>query len=180
MALNGYGYPVNLERTPDAPLCADRNPWLDNDAAIYINQVGSLAPTGYFDGWWNTTDRQFEDPGPSAPAAIDGIRTANSHVHGGTSEEAGTGQNVVFGDGHVEFAKQPNVGINNDNIWGDWAQNAMNGQAAFLSTWNSFTQQEKNKNKQISTYSGNAVTPQIPGKVTPRAYDDALLVNEVN
>ena len=71
MALNGYGYPVNLERTPDAPLCADRNPWLDNDAAIYINQVGSLAPTGYFDGWWNTTDRQFEDPGPSAPAAID-------------------------------------------------------------------------------------------------------------
>ena len=27
------------------------------------------------------------------------------------------GQNVVFGDAHVEFTKAPNIGENNDNIW---------------------------------------------------------------
>jgi prepilin-type N-terminal cleavage/methylation domain-containing protein len=27
------------------------------------------------------------------------------------------GQNVVFGDAHVEFTKTPNIGENNDNIW---------------------------------------------------------------
>jgi hypothetical protein len=27
------------------------------------------------------------------------------------------GQNVAFGDNHVEFARLPDVGNNNDNIW---------------------------------------------------------------
>jgi len=38
-------------------------------------------------------------------------RPFNSRNHGGE------GQNVLFGDGHVEFRKQPIVGVNYDNIY---------------------------------------------------------------
>jgi prepilin-type N-terminal cleavage/methylation domain-containing protein len=47
--------------------------------------------------------------GNNDPKKVD--KTANSWTH------QTDGQNVAFGDAHVDFARLPNVGHNNDNIW---------------------------------------------------------------
>jgi prepilin-type N-terminal cleavage/methylation domain-containing protein len=39
----------------------------------------------------------------------------NSGNHGGTG--SGEGQNLLYGDGHAEFAKSPNKGIDQDNVF---------------------------------------------------------------
>lgn len=46
----------------------------------------------------------------------------NSANHGGSG--AGEGQNVFFGDGHVDFEQTPIVGVDHDNIFTAMGQNA--------------------------------------------------------
>ena len=52
-------------------------------------------------------------------------RPFNSPNHGGSG--SGEGQNALFSDGHVTFAKRPTIGIDNDNIYtlmdDEWANN---------------------------------------------------------
>ena len=36
--------------------------------------------------------------------------------------DCGSGQNILFADGHLEFEETPNVGINNDNIYTYWSK----------------------------------------------------------
>jgi hypothetical protein len=65
------------ERSPeDSPLCADRNPFLDQ------NLAGTI-------------------PG----------NEDNAYAHNGN------GQNVLYKDNHVDFERDPLVGIGGDNIW---------------------------------------------------------------
>ena len=51
------------------------------------------------------------DPVAILNAAPDRWKDFNSRNHGGE------GQNVLFGDGHVEFVRRPIVGVNSDNIY---------------------------------------------------------------
>ena len=88
---------------PASPLMADRNPYLDKNAASYID--GGSPPTG-------------EDP-PSCessptPHYSDPDKTGNAAAH------QRDGQNVLFNDSHVGWEKYPNVGISKDNIWKCW------------------------------------------------------------
>jgi len=48
---------------------------------------------------------------PNNTSSANTIKLANSNNHGGE------GQNVLFGDGHVEFCKNPFVGVQGDNIF---------------------------------------------------------------
>ncbi len=49
-----------------------------------------------------------------APSAIPG---SASHASWNSANHSGDGQNVAFADIHVDFARQPNVGQDNDNIY---------------------------------------------------------------
>jgi prepilin-type processing-associated H-X9-DG protein len=96
------GYALSLESDPESPVCADRNPYLDKNAKSYIDGVGRLEEAPSWSG--EGKSGRYEDPD----------RTGNSALH------KREGQNVLFVGGHVKFAKYPNVGIYNDNIWKHW------------------------------------------------------------
>jgi prepilin-type N-terminal cleavage/methylation domain-containing protein len=89
----------------DTPVCAERNPYLDKNADSYIE--GKLgAKTEERPPTWITT--------PPPERYEDEDKTGNSAAH------QRDGQNVLFNDGHVIFARYPNIGVTNDNIWKCW------------------------------------------------------------
>jgi len=105
-------YGVSASSPTNLPVCSDRNPYYDKNATYRDgNNNGGSAPR------WA--------PAASGVAAHyeDVDKTGNAAAH------QRDGQNVVFQDAHIEFAKYPNCGINNDNIFKVWtADNAANGQ----------------------------------------------------
>jgi prepilin-type N-terminal cleavage/methylation domain-containing protein len=74
-------------------------------------------------GWWrNATDASLPlmsdmapksgtGPSPTAAPNTPAKREANSFTH------QRDGQNVGYGDAHAEFARRPDIGQSNDNIW---------------------------------------------------------------
>jgi len=96
-------YALTASSSPGSPLCAERNPYLDKNAADYIsvNTAGSgsarLSAVKMSDG-------EYSDPD----------LTGNAAAH---QRKA---QNVLFNDGHVDAKPYPNVGYNYDNIWRAW------------------------------------------------------------
>jgi len=98
-------YPLGSYSDPASPVMADRNPYLDKNAAAYRDGAG-----GEKKPYWETT------PAPGHYADPD--KTGNAAAH------QREGQNVLFNDSHVGFAKFPNVGISNDNIWKCWTSTA--------------------------------------------------------
>ncbi len=92
------GFPLSLSGQPTAPLCADRNPWLD------INAEENLKDSDVSNATWNNTDKKYEDPD----------RRENAAAHNFD------GQNVLYNDIHVAFENKPVVGIGLDNIWKRW------------------------------------------------------------
>ena len=94
-------FPLGSYSNPASPLCADRNPYWDKNAASYIDGVGGEDPPD-----WKTT--------PAPGHYIDPDKTGNAAAH------QRDGQNVLFNDSHVGFEKYPNIGISKDNIWKCW------------------------------------------------------------
>jgi prepilin-type processing-associated H-X9-DG protein len=102
--------------------------------SVAIPYANSTA-VGYGYKWNNTLSPEFAVAGDKNPfvAASNTLRTnsqaslikaANSKNH---SQD---GQNVLFGDGHVEFTNTPLCGVNKDNIYtvnGVTAANSANG-----------------------------------------------------
>ncbi|MHC4741393.1 MAG: hypothetical protein ACYS8Z_05750 [Planctomycetota bacterium] len=76
---------------PGMAVAADRNPWLDT----YARKARSAKDWSRF------------DPNGSRES----IKLGNTFTH------QGDGQNVLFIDGHTSFEKQPNCGVNGDNIY---------------------------------------------------------------
>lgn len=64
--------------------------------------------------------------GPDQSSSASNMRQANSNNHGKD------GQNVLYGDGHVEFQNNPFVGVNRDNIY-----TSLEGPAVLASPLNS-------------------------------------------
>jgi prepilin-type N-terminal cleavage/methylation domain-containing protein len=98
------GRPLSAESSSQSPLCADRNPYLDKNAAAYLDgiQPDEEAPN-------------FDIPdGRSYGEYTDDDRTGNAAAH------QREGQNILYNDGHVRFERYPNIGIANDNIWKYW------------------------------------------------------------
>ncbi len=89
------GSPVTAISPPGSPVCADRNPYLDKNAAAYIDE----APLPMWD-----PDEGYLD----------------LEKHGNSASHQQEGQNVLYQDIHVEFEKYPNVGIDKDNIYQRW------------------------------------------------------------
>jgi prepilin-type N-terminal cleavage/methylation domain-containing protein len=104
------GFPISSVSNPASPLCADRNPYLDKNAMVFLE--GSEGCSG---------GEQDEAPpewiglsGSIAAHYEDEDKTGNSASH------QREGQNVLFNDQHVTFEKYPNCGVAKDNIWKIW------------------------------------------------------------
>jgi hypothetical protein len=89
-----YGpYPVTVSRPPNFAVAADRNPWIDTPFA------------------------KGQDFSLFQPDIAPYNGTANQGRRGNAVAHRSDGQNVLFLDSHVEFAKRSFVGIDNDNIY---------------------------------------------------------------
>jgi len=113
---NPYGkYPANESCSSFFATMADMSPWFKNGEIISPNNDKSLPP-------------QIINVEDTAT-----FKKSNSLNHTQYKEDFlyyfqrtrynpyGFGQNVLFADGHTAFEKQPNVGVNNDNIYTFWS-----------------------------------------------------------
>jgi len=88
-----YGlYALTTSSDPGMAVAADRNPWQSSR--------------------WAKGDEEWE--------LFDPNRASARHRHGNAPSHHSEGQNVLFLDCHVDFAKRPTVGINGDNIYTSW------------------------------------------------------------
>ncbi len=95
------GHPIGVVSDSGCPLAADRNPFVDKNADVYIQDSDVTDPSTIWDdppgSGYNDTEKKWN---------------AAAHQR--------EGQNVLFNDSHVTFERYPNVGIENDNIWLYW------------------------------------------------------------
>jgi hypothetical protein len=147
------GFPVLPQSNPASPLCSDRNPYLDKNARPWLEgkccngDPDEDCPTWYTD---SEGDSYYWDED----------KTGNSACH------QREGQNVLFNGGHVVFAKYPNVGIANDNIWKCWETTQTPDDAE---EWE----------VEPSPYCNILREPGQPDSA-PKGQRDAFLVNELN
>lgn len=151
--LDTPGFPLAPQSNPASPLCADRNPYLDKNSRPWLEGTDCQGdPKEDGPTWFIDTDSEYYR---------DEDKTGNSACH------QREGQNVMFNGGHVVFAKYPNVGISNDNIWKCWPD----------------TQTPKDpKDWEVQSESGYCTDLDKPGMVNaaPKGKRDAFLVNELN
>jgi prepilin-type processing-associated H-X9-DG protein len=117
----GYGYMSYGYQLPFGPHARPTH-HLDSRVAILADKgpffgVGRVSTPGFADARAGPkpgtliTLPQFSDAAGLLTAGNEAWEQYNSRNH------AGAGQNVLFVDGHVEFAKKPIVGVDNDNIY---------------------------------------------------------------
>lgn len=109
-AMVSYGYQVpygkvgrpSSDRDPAMPLAADKGPW----------GAGSSMDGGKTDPDTTKWGQVTASSGP------DDWKAFNSPNHGGVTE--GEGQNILYADGHAEWAAKPTAGLGSDNIYTRW------------------------------------------------------------
>jgi len=94
------GWPITPISSPECPLLADRNPFLDINALSYLSDM-------------DLKDADWEKEG-GFEYYVDERKKEQAAAH------QREGQNVLFQDGHVTHERWPNCGIRNDNIWKYW------------------------------------------------------------
>ncbi|MCL2639528.1 MAG: hypothetical protein FWD53_01655 [Phycisphaerales bacterium] len=99
-----------------------------NDKQLSYSFAYPWKADGTVGNWWrNTSDASIPIGSDMAPEYGTGrprrILTNNSAGTAGwsSSNHGDDGQDVVFGDVHVDYVKVPTVGTSNDNIWTTWA-----------------------------------------------------------
>ncbi len=153
---NSYAYHIPLDSTatindarplsafsePGMAICADRNPYTDKNADDRPGNDQLVT--------W------VSNPAPGKYVSTD--RVENSELH------KREGQNVLFNDGRVIFAKQPNLGVDKDNIWWPWPVGNKNPTP---------------REKQVppNDYYGKIQNGDV---VTPGSLKDSVLVSEDN
>jgi prepilin-type processing-associated H-X9-DG protein len=92
-----YGlYALTASSLPGMAVAADRNPWIDSPSAKAKDFVRFM---------------------PTTHIARSARGTAERAKYGNAISHQEDGQNVLFMDGHVEFAKRPYCGVEDDNIY---------------------------------------------------------------
>ena len=100
-----YGrYALTTFRDPRVAVAADRNPWMDSR----LREAGDFS--------------RFQPDVTPFTGTVEQAQQGNTWVH------KRDGQNVLFLDSHVAFAKRPFVGLDDDNIYTSWdGQDAIRG-----------------------------------------------------
>jgi hypothetical protein len=94
-------YALTTSNEPGFAVAADRNPWIASPAA----KAGDIAAR------WPGFRPDMTGPGVSEAGTSKHARRGNAVGH------QGDGQNVLFLDSHVEFAKRAFCGLDDDNIY---------------------------------------------------------------
>jgi prepilin-type processing-associated H-X9-DG protein len=121
-----YGYQV-----PFGPGDTKASENLDNRMALVADgspyRGQNIPPAGNPDVGGSGQPNTAPTAGLSPNSPPNRWRVFNSPNHGGTS--TGEGQNILFADGHGEWAQRPCVGVDKDNIY-----TRMYGSSGFTST----------------------------------------------
>ena len=152
------GYPVSTSGNPASPIAADRNLYLDTNAE-WLSAAGTVIETDSYSPchYWDPAAKGgYNDPD----------KTGNSACH------QREGQNVLFNDASVSFAKFPNVGIDKDNIYQHWSGNYSGGNKPAP-----MDREACGTTLARGASMGDAGDVGAP-EAYARAYDDAFLVNE--
>ncbi len=149
---NSVTYPVTAVSDPGSPVAGDRNPFLDTNAKIFLEDV-DLDPV--------TWEPEADDI-PAHYSDVDKVGNSASHQR--------EGQNVLFNDSHVSFEKYANCGIQNDNIWKHWETVDPSVDASA---------DPPDAERQVGTSAGEPSHSEH-GEDYPRSKQDAFLVNEYN
>jgi len=152
------GYPITAVSSPASPLCADRNPYLDKNAMVFLE--GSMGCQGGEED--EKPPEWVEGGGGIAGLYADVDKTGNSAAH------QREGQNVLFNDQHVSFERYPNCGIARDNIWKMW-----------VGPEGEVPKTARERELGDSPYCG-ILTDQGNPDFGPKAEKDAVLVGECN
>jgi hypothetical protein len=170
------GFPVGSSSPPSAPLAADRNPHLDRNVTYLDKTSTAIGGLGVGTGLQTPYDFWMAEGGQSCTTCSfkDPDLMWNSFAH------QREGQNVLYNDGHVNFERTCNVGIDGDNIWQSWPTVPLGtNQAKF--------------DREVAGYfpRGAAATGGCPGPITktdnapvagawfPAAAEDALLISDM-
>lgn len=143
------GFPITPGSNPASPICGDRNPYLDKNAYAFLEGEDCGGDPDEECCTWHPEDEYYYDPD----------KTCNSACH------QREGQNILFNDGHVLFAKYPNVGLTNDNVWKNWT---------------STDPPEGAEEWEVDPAPYCSYLKEKPGEEAPRGLRDAFLVNEMN
>ncbi len=143
-------FPLGSYSSPESPVCADRNPYLDKNSVVFLEGIDCSGDAQEVKPTWDATEKAY----------LDNDKTGNTAAH------AREGQNVLYNDSHVRFERFPNVGISNDNIWKSW-QNFTIPDA----------QERQGVSTNMSPYCS---TLKEDGDIGPWAEIDAVLVSERN
>ncbi len=165
------GFPVSLNSNPASPVAADRSPFLDTNAKYLLSSSGSapveatLAADELAKNPTAKTPLQYW-PAGQASEYKDPEKTINSAAH------QREGQNVLYVDNSVAFAKTANVGVDKDNIWSMWP-------AATLPVGNEGKRQRECGNA-FPAHDRDTANPGVPAALYmwPMSPTDAVLVNE--
>jgi prepilin-type N-terminal cleavage/methylation domain-containing protein len=144
-------YALESSDSAASPVCADRNPYLDKNARIYIDRKN---PDDEYVKWDSKVGYIDQDK----------VRNAAAHQR--------EGQNVLYVDAHVEFEKTPNCGIQNDLIWINWDPSIAYGDMT--------AKQRQFRQADCSTLLTPKLISTINTSGGPQNIEDAYLINEYN
>lgn len=148
----GYplAFPITTTSNPSRAVAADRNPFWD----LNRTDEGLMA--------WDETDKILPTEYPKG--------NATAHQR--------DGQNVLFADGHTQFAKGANCGIESDNIYTTWGLAA---NASLPGTATGPTGANAIRQVGGTTPPTTGTTPGSPGVQNAiQNVEDSYLVNEFN
>jgi prepilin-type N-terminal cleavage/methylation domain-containing protein/prepilin-type processing-associated H-X9-DG protein len=149
-----YGsYAASGTATASFAMMADKNPWYDSKIAAEIDPASVTAET--YSGqvarlslyWTGIAYQKYQ------------IQVANAYAH------AREGQNVLFGDGHANYEKEPDVGVRHDNIY-----------TVALTTPTANNSNIRCGITALGTYTFKAAQPVT--QVDPAGGDDSFLIND--
>ncbi len=166
--ISGLRLSVNL--FPTDIIAADRNPGMDENAIGYL--LGGATAGGTAQEKDAQTPLQLWDNMTSKPHYVDEDLVYNAFPH------QREGQNVLFNDIHVEFAKTTNVGVDNDNIYQRWPYSPdppPSLAAVKKSDYNKRAREVGGYFPQMPTTGTKSYTGSYPGRYHA---DDALLISE--
>ncbi len=171
------GYAVGGSSPPSAVLAADRNPHMDRNVT-YLNRASQLlggegadtgkkTPKEYWDlaGGATTGNITFNDP--------DLMWNSFSHQR--------EGQNVLYNDGHVNFERTCNVGIDGDNIWQSWPAVPLNpSQTKYdREVGGYFPTGASSTGGCTTAVYGRTTTTAVQGTWFPASNEDTLLISDL-
>ncbi len=144
---DGFAIQENSPLGTSMPVAGDRNPYEDKEAS-WLDDSGNVVEEGC------KSPCEHWDPG-ARKGYSDPEMTGNSASH------QREGQNVLYTDASVRFAKHPNVGVDNDNIYQYWPDYSL-----------------VKPKKKVRQACGLMPPRYEIGEAYPQSYVDALLIND--